>query len=208
MDGQPEILSSGPHARRPGPGRGIPVAVVALAALLLASLGVLAYMAVLLTHRDSTIHALRAAVQASERARSPAPVGGQDLPTDAGSALATFPVSSGGSFSVVAALIRPRPGAAPLTWIFVYGRHASPGQRYSLLDGTCGGEYVAPNDTAEGIADRNGDLTIVAPNLDLNPRSRNAWVLVYRWSDGLTLGGIRGPLVGGGSVPFRTIPPC
>lgn len=206
MDGQPEILSSGPRGRWPRTGPGLPAAVVILAVLLLASLGALAYTVVLLAHRDSTVHALQASLRASQRARSA--VGGAALPAGAGSALATLPGSAGGSFSVVAAAIRPRPGAGALTWIFVFGRHASPGQRYSLLDGTCGGQYVTANDAAEGTADRDGDLTIVAPNLPVNPRDRNAWVLVYRWSDGVTLGGIKGPLVGGGSVVFRTTPPC
>ena len=96
----------------------------------------------------------------------------------------------------------------PLTWLFVYGQHATPGARYSLLDGTCGGQYVTPADAAYGVADGKGNLTIIAPNLPLSPQDRHAWVLVYQAKDGITLGGVRGPLIGGRPVPFKTTPPC
>ena len=86
-----------------------------------------------------------------------------------------------------------------LTWLFVYGQHANPGQRYGLLSATCGGQYVAAYDLAEGTADRNGDLTIVAPDLDINPRAPDVWILVYRWADGAPLGGVQGPLTGHGA---------
>lgn len=206
MDGQPEILSSGPPGHRPWPRPGRQVAAVVLAVLLVACLGVLVYTAVQLAHRDNTIHQLRAAQQRA--AQHIAATGGTGLPAVSGSALTTFPGSAGGTFSMVAAAIRPRPGAPPLTWLFIDGRHATPGARYSLLDGTCGGQYVTPADAAQGIADRQGNLTIVAPNLQLSARDRSVWVLVYRASDGVTLGGLRGPFIGGHPVPFTATPPC
>jgi hypothetical protein len=206
MDGQPEILSSGPRDRWPRFGTGRRVTAAALAVLLLACLGALAYTAVQLTQRDSTIHELRARLRATQQRATAARSAG--LPDVSGSTMTALPGTAGGAFSVVAAAIRPRPGAAPLTWIFVYGRHATPGARYSLLDGTCGGQYVTPADAAQGTADRHGDLTIVAPNLPLGARDHAAWVLVYRASDGVTLGGLRGPFLGGHPVPFRTSPPC
>lgn len=206
MDGQPEILSSGPRDRGPRSGRVRRVTASALAVLLLACLGALAYTAVQLTQRDSTIHELRARLRVTEQRA--AATGSAGLPGVSGSTMTTFPGTAGGVFSMVVAAIRPRPGAAPLTWIFVYGRHATPGARYSLLDGTCGGQYVTPADAAQGTADSNGDLTIVAPNLPLSARDHAAWVLVYRASDGVTLGGLRGPFLGGHPVPFRTVPPC
>ena len=119
-----------------------------------------------------------------------------------------LPDAAGGSFSVVVVAVRPEPGSATLTWLFVYGRHASPGQRYGLLSDTCEGQYVAAYDLAEGTADRNGDLTIVAPNLDINPRAPDVWILVYGWADGAPLGGVQGPLTGNGARTFRSAPPC
>jgi hypothetical protein len=61
---------------------------------------------------------------------------------------------------------------------------------------------------ADTTAAPNGDLTLVAPNLDISPTSSNVWILVYRLSDGATLGGLKGPLVGTGAKSFRTTPPC
>ena len=55
----------------------------------------------------------------------------------------------GGSFSVAAVAIGPRPGSVPLTWL-----------------------------------------------------------LVYRWQDGVPLGGIQGPLTGPGARIFRSAAPC
>jgi hypothetical protein len=109
---------------------------------------------------------------------------------------------------VVVVAVRPGPGSTALTWLVVYGQHANPGQRYGLLSDTCGGQYVAAYDLAEGTADRNGDLTIVAPNLDINPQAPDAWILVYRWADGTPLGGVQGPLTGNGARTFRSVPPC
>ena len=119
-----------------------------------------------------------------------------------------LPGTADGSFSVVAVAVRPEPGSAALTWLFVYGRHANPGQRYGLLSDTCAGQYVAAYDLAEGTADRNGDLTIAAPNLDINPRAPGVWILVYRLADGMPLGGVQGPLTGNGASTFQSAPPC
>ena len=79
---------------------------------------------------------------------------------------------------MVVVAVRPGPGSAALTWLVVSGQHAHPGQRYGLLSDTCGGQYVAAYDLAEGTADRNGDLTIVATDLDINPQASDAWILV------------------------------
>lgn len=207
MDGQPEILSSEPRRHWPRFGPGRPV-TAALAVLLLACLGALAYTAVQLAHRDSTIHQLRAARQRAAQHQRNATTGSAGPPAVVGIAAITFPQSGDGTFSMVAAALRPRPGAPPLTWLFVYGRHATPGARYSLLDGTCGGQFVTPDDAAQGIADSKGDLTIVATNLPFGAQDRHAWVLVYRARDGVTLGGVRGPFLGGRSVRFKTTPPC
>ena len=207
MDGQPEILSSGPQGQEPRPGPGRPV-TAALALLLLACLGALAYTAVQLAHRDSTIHQLRAAQQRAVQQQRSATTGSVGLPAVIGIAAITLPQSGDGTFSMVAAALRPRPGAPPLSWLFVYGQHTTPGARYSLLDGTCGGQFVTPADAAQGVADGRGNLTMVAPNLPFGAQDRHAWVLVYRARDGVTLGGVRGPFIGGGSVRFRTTPPC
>ena len=173
-------------------------------AVLLACLGVTASLALLVAHQDDTIDHLRTA---SRNAPHPAPVTAA-LPAVSGSATFRLPDAAGGSFSVVVVSVRPEPGSAALTWLFVYGQHASPGQRYGLLSDTCGGQYVAAYDLAEGTADRNGDLTIVAPNLDINPRAPDVWILVYRWADGTPLGGVQGPLTGNGARTFQSAPPC
>jgi len=220
VDDQPDILSFEPRprrgARRLGPRRGILIFVLGV---LLASLGVGAYLALLTAHQDDTIHHLQAALRQARQSASgsatgaadaagPARAAGPALPADSGSALSTFPDAAGGSFSMVAAAVRPRPGAAALTWLFVYGQHARPGERYGLLEGTCGGQYVTASDLADATADRKGDLAIVAPNLAISSSASDVWVLVYRLGDGVTLGGIQGPLIGGGARPFRIAPPC
>jgi hypothetical protein len=224
MDEQPDVLSFG-TPREPGrwsslgrgwtgPGRGGRVTVVVLGVLVV-SLGVAAYLALLVTHRDATIGNLRAELRsaqaqasASAQAAGTVTATAPALPVEAGSTVSSFPNPAGGSFSVVAAAIRPRPGAAPLTWLFLYGQHARPGQRYGLLEGTCGGQYVTASDLADGTAGPNGDLTIVAPNVDISATASDVWVLVYRLQDGVTLGGVKGPLLGGGAHAFRTTPPC
>ena len=207
MDGQPDILSSGPQWRRgarwPGPSRGGWIAIIVLA-VLLACLGVMVSLALQVAHQDDTIDHLRTA---SRNAPHPAPATAA-LPAVSGSAMFGLPNAAGGSFSVVVVAVRPEPGSATLTWLFVYGRHASPGQRYGLLSDTCEGQYVAAYDLAEGTADRSGDLTIVAPNLDINPRAPDVWILVYGWADGAPLGGVQGPLTGNGARTFRSAPPC
>jgi hypothetical protein len=207
MEGQPDILSSGPQWRRgarwPRPSRGGWIAIVVLA-VLLACLGVTVSLALLVAHQDDTIDHLRTVLR---NAPHPAPATAA-LPTVSGSATFWLPGAAGGSFSVVVVAVRPEPGSAALTWLFVYGRHANPGQRYGLLSDTCGGQYVAAYDLAEGTADRNGDLTIVAPNLDINPRAPDVWILVYRWADGTPLGGVQGPLTGNGARTFQSAPPC
>ena len=206
MDEQPDILSSGPRqrrsARRHVPGRGGWIAIFVL--VLVGCLVVTTGLALLVSHRDDTIDDLRAALR---NVRHPVPAA-MALPAVSGSAIFTLPDVGGGSFSVVAAAVRPDPGSAALTWLFVYGRHAIPGERYGVIEDTCGGQYVAEYDLADGTADREGDLTIVAPNLAVSPEASDVWVLLYRWGDGASLGGIQGPLTGSGAKTFRSSPPC
>src|SRR5262249_8237908 len=110
MDEQPDIVSSGPPwrpgVRWPGPGRHGWIAIAALG-VLLACLAATAYLALLLTHRDSTISDLRTALGTARRpAQTPAAL--SILPAVDGHAMFTLP---GGSFSVVAVAIGPRPGS-------------------------------------------------------------------------------------------------
>jgi hypothetical protein len=189
-------------------GRGGGIAIVVIA-ILLAGTGTAIYLALLVARQDHTIDGLRADLRSAAR-RTPAAAAsgsGPVLPVDAGSAMFTLP-QAGGPLSVVAADVRPRPGSAALTWLFIYDEHAEPGERYGLLEGTCGGQFVTSSDLADGTADRQGDLTIVAPNLAISSQDPDVWILVYRWVDGATIGGIQGPLVGGGARTFRTTPPC
>jgi hypothetical protein len=208
MDGQPDILSFEPRPRRrdwwPKAGRGGQIAIVLV---LLACLGVIASLALLVAGRDHTITGLRTALR-NTRHQAPATAEGPALPGDSGSAMFTLPGAASGSFSVVAMVVRPRPGSAPVTWLFVYGQHADPGQHYGLLDGTCGGQYVTASDLADGIADRRGDLTITAQDLAISPHAPDVWVMLYRWEDGASLGGVQGPLTGSGAKTFRVAPPC
>jgi len=176
---------------------------VVLAALL-AGLGT--GLSLFVAHQDATIRHLRTALRTASRpAPAPATAG---LPVDSGSALFIMPAAGGGSLSMLAEAVRPRPGSAALTWLYIYDSDAEPGARYGLLEGTCGGQYVTASDLADGTADRSGDLTIVAPNLPISARAANVWVLVYRWQDGVTLGGIQGPLIGHGAKTFRSTPTC
>jgi hypothetical protein len=206
MDEQLDIVSSGPRRRRSarwhGPGRGGWIAIIVLV-VLLGSLVVTIRLALLVAHRDDTISDLRAALR---DARHPAPAAA--VPAVSASAMFMLPDVGGGSFSVVAAAVRPDPGSATLTWLFVYGRHAIPGERYGVIEDTCGGQYVAAYDLADATADREGDLTIMAPNLAISPQAPDVWVLLYRWEDGAPLGGIQGPLTGSGAKIFRSTPPC
>jgi hypothetical protein len=208
MDGQPDIVSFEPRPRRrnwwPKASRGGQIAIVVI---LLACLGVIASLALLVADRDHTITDLRTALRKA-RHQAPATVAGPALPVDSGSAMFTLPDAALGSFSVVAVAVRPRPGSATVTWLFVYGQHATPGQRYGLLEGTCGGQYVTASDLADGTADRRGDLTITAPELAISPHAPDFWVMLYRWQDGTPLGGVQGPLTGTGAKTFRSAPPC
>jgi hypothetical protein len=206
MDGQPEILSSGPQWRRgarwPRPSRRGWIAIFVLAVL--ACLGATVSLALIVAHQNDTIGHLRTEVR---NASHPAPATAA-LPAVSGSATFRLPGAAGGSFSVVVVAVRPKPGSAALSWLFVYGQHASPGQRYGLLSDTCGGQYVAAYDLAEATADQHGNLTIVAPNLDINPRAPGVWILVYRLADGAPLGGVQGPLTGSGARTFQSAPRC
>ena len=175
--------------------------------ILLACLGVTASLALLVADRDHTITNLRAALR-NARVQAPATAAEPALPADSGSAMFMLPDAALGSFSVVAVVVRAGPGSAPVTWLFVYGQHAAPGQRYGLLDGTCGGQYVTASDLADGIADRRGDLTITARELAISPQAPDFWVMLYRWEDGTPLGGVQGPLTGSGAKTFRSAPPC
>jgi hypothetical protein len=210
MDGPPDIVSSGPElrprARWPGPGRrrGWTAIFVIVLLACLACVGVTVSLALQVAHRDDTIDNLRAALQ---NAQHPAPASATSS-TVIGSATFTLPDAAGGSFSVVAVAVRPAPGSAPVTWLFVYGRHAQPGERYGVIEDTCGGQYVAAYDVAHATADREGDLTIVAPDLAINPVAPDVWILLYRWDDGAPLGGVQGPLTGSGARVFRSAAPC
>ena len=208
MDGQPDVVSFEPrprrHYRRAKAGRGGRIAIVLA---LLAGLGVITSLTLLVANQDHTITGLRAALRNS-RHQAPAITSGPALPAGSGSAMFTLPDAAHGSFSVVAVAVRPRPGSAPVTWLFVYGRHADPGQHYGLLEGTCGGQYVTSSDLASGVADQNGDLTITAQDLAISPQAPDVWVLLYRWEDGAPLGGVQGPLTSVGAKTFRSAPPC
>jgi hypothetical protein len=170
--------------------------------VLVACLGVIAFLALLVVHRDDTVASLRTALR---EARRPAPAAAAE---PAGSAMFTLPGAARGSFSMVAVAVRARPNASLLTWLFVYGQRADPGQRYGLLEGMCGGQYVTASDLADGTADRNGNLTISVPDLVLGPQASDIWFMLYRWEDGAPLGGVEGPLTAGRARTFRSVPPC
>jgi hypothetical protein len=212
MDEQPDIVSSGPEwrprVRWPAPGRRGWIAIFAV--VLLACLGAITSLAVAVAQRDDTISGLRAALPNARHHRAPAsPASAGPAPAAViGSAAFMLPDAAGGSFSVVAVGIRPAPGSAAVTWLFVYGQHAQPGERYGVIEDTCGGQYVAAYDVAHGTADRAGDLTIVAPDLAINPMAPDVWILLYRWDDGAPLGGVQGPLTGNGARVFRSMAPC
>jgi hypothetical protein len=108
---------------------------------------------------------------------------------------------------VVAVGVRPKPGSAVLTWLFVYARHAHPGELYGLFQATWIGQRVITSYLAGGTADQDGNLTIVAPNLAISPQA-GAWVEVYRGTDGTVLGGVQGPPIGRGATTFRSAPTC
>ena len=208
MDRHPDVVSFEPRPRRPDwwpkAGRGGRIAIVVV---LLACLCVIVSLALLVANRDHTIADLRTALRES-RHQAPVTAAGPALPADSGSAMFTLPDAALGSFSLVAVAVRARPGSAPVTWLFVYGQHAGPGQRYGLLEGTCGGQYVTASDLADGTADRRGDLTITARELAISPQAPDFWVMLYRREDGAPLGGVQGPLAGSAAKTFRSGPPC
>lgn len=207
MDEQQDSLSFGAERRhvvrwrRPSRGAWI---VMAVSAALLACLGVVVSLELLVAHQNDTIAGLRAELRNAPR---PATGAAPQLSVSA-SAAYSLPDAANGSFSVVVVAVRPRSSSAALTWLFVYGQHADPGQRYGVISDTCGGQYVAPYDLAEGTADRSGALTIVAPNLDLDPRAPDVWIMLYRLADGAPIGGVKGPLTGLGAKRFQSAPPC
>ena len=206
MDEQLDIVSSAPRwghgGRWPGPGRSGWIAILVLGGVL-AGLGLTITLALQVAHQNDTINNLHAAVR---NARQSAPATAA-LPTIEASVAYTLPDTADGSYSVVAVGIRPKPGSAVLTWLFVYARHASPGERYGLRQATCTGQHITTSDLADGTADQDGNLTIVAPNLASIPQE-GAWVEVYRWADGTALGGIQGPPLGRGATTFRAAPTC
>jgi hypothetical protein len=172
---------------------------MAMILVLLACLGVITCLGLLVVNRDDTVASLRAALRDTRR---PATAGATEL---SGSAVFALPALARGSFAMVAVAVQPRPGASPRTWLFVYGQHADPGQRYALLEGTCGGQYVTQSDLADSVADRSGNVTIIVPDLVLGPGD---WFLLYRSQDGAPLGGVQGPLTGHGARIFRSAPSC
>ena len=207
MDEEPDIVSSGPRwghgvARWPRPGRSGWIAILVLGGVL-ACLGLTISLALQVAHQNDTINKLHAAVR---NTRQPAPAAAA-LPTIEASVAYTLPDTADGSYSVVAVGIRPKPGSALLTSLFVYSRHAHPGARYGLLQVTCRGQDVTMAAIADGTADQDGNLTIVAPNLAISPQE-GAWVEVYQWADGTVLGGIQGPPIGRGATTFRDAPTC
>src|ERR1700683_3408623 len=126
MDGEPDILSSGPQWRRgarwprprprprPRPSRGGWIAIVL--AVLVACLGATVSLALLAAHQDATIDQLRTALRTASH---PAPAT-EALPAVSGSAIFSLPGAAGGSFSVVAGGVRPQPGSAGLPLVFGY----------------------------------------------------------------------------------------
>jgi hypothetical protein len=206
MDEELDIVSSGPRRGhgtwRPGPGRSRWIAILVLAGVL-TCLGLTVSLALQVAHQNDTISKLHAAVR---NASQSAPATAAQATIEATVAY-TLPDTADGSYSVVAVGIRPRPGSAVLTWLFVYGRHVRSGERYGLRQATCRGRGVTRSDLADGTADPDGNLTIVAPNLAIIPQE-GAWVEVYRSADSTGLGGIQGPLLGRGAATFRDAPTC
>lgn len=206
MDEELDIVSSGPRCghgarwRRPGRSGWNTILVFGGA---LACLGLTITLALQVAHQNDTINNLHAAVR---NARQPAPAAAA-LPAIEASVAYTLPDTGDGSFTMVAFGIRPKPGSAVLTWLFVYARHAHPGERYGLLQTTCRGQYTIVSDLAIGTADQDGNLTIVAPNLGIIPQA-SSWVEVYRLADGTALGGIQGQPIGRGATTFRDEPTC
>ena len=204
MDEELDIVSSGPRwgdGAGPGPGRSGWIAILLLGGFL-ACLGLAISLALQVAHRNDTQQLHAAVRNASQSAPATAA-----QPAIEATVAYTVPDTADGSYSVVAVGIRPKPGSAVLTWLFVYARDASPGERYGLRQASCRDHHVTRSGLADGTADQDGNLTIVAPNLASIPQE-GAWVEVYRWADSTALGGIQGPPLGRGATTFRDAPTC
>jgi hypothetical protein len=200
---------SGPGPRRPGRRGWI---AIFLAGALVTSLGVSLGLTRLGTPHEP---AASTASRAARTAASPAVVARPAIsatvlarPAISATAVYALPGATKNAFSVVVLAVRPSPDSAPRTWLFVYGHDIHPGQRYGLLEDTCGGQYVTASDVADGTADQRGYLTIVARNLDISPTASDVWILLYRQEDGVSMGGVQGPLTGQGARTFRSVPRC
>jgi hypothetical protein len=206
MDEELDIVSSGPRwghgAWWPGPGRCRWIAILVLGGVL-TCLGMTISLALQVAHQNDTINKLHAAVRNASQSAPATAV----QPTIEATVAYTLPDTADGSYSVVAVGIRPKPGSAVLTWLFVYGRHVHSGERYGLRQATCRDQGVTRSDLADGTADQDGNLTIVAPNLASIPKE-GTWVEVYRWADSTAMGGIQGPPLGRGAATFRDAPTC
>jgi hypothetical protein len=207
MDEQQDSLSFGAERRRVvrwrRPSRGGWI-VMAVSAVLLACLGAVVSLELLVAHQNDTIAGLRTELRNALHAGAAAEM----QPRVSASATYSLPEVAGAFFSVVVVAVRPSSSSAAVTWLIVSGQHADPGQRYGVISDTCGGQYVAAYDLAEGTADRNGEVTIVAPNLDIDPHAPDVWIMLYRLADGEPLGGVKGPLTGLGAKRFKSAPPC
>jgi hypothetical protein len=212
--GRPGPGRRNPGRRNPGrrnPGRRGWIAIF-LAGALVTSLGVSLGLTRLGTPHEP---AASTASRAARTAASPAVVARPAIsatilarPAISATAVYALPGATKNAFSVVVLAVRPSPDSAPRTWLFVYGRDIHPGQRYGLLEDTCGGQYVTASDVADGTADQRGYLTIVARNLDISPTASDVWILLYRQEDGVSMGGVQGPLTGQGARTFRSVPRC
>jgi hypothetical protein len=181
---------SGPGPRRPGRRGWI---AIFLAGALVTSLGVSLGLTRLGTPHEP---AASTASRAARTAASPAVVA---RPAISATVVARPYISATAVYAL--------PGATKNAFS-VYGRDIHPGQRYGLLEDTCGGQYVTASDVADGTADQRGYLTIVARNLDISPTASDVWILLYRQEDGVSMGGVQGPLTGQGAKTFRSVPRC
>jgi hypothetical protein len=210
MDERPELLSLGSDRSRgwhrwsgSTPAAGTRARLTAmLAVVLVACLAALGWGGTVIGERDHTIASLRRELRTARQ--QPSLTAGQGSPGYAGSRFLHFPDSGPAQFSMIAVAIRPGAGLPVTTWVSVSGRHASPGQRYALLGGICGGQYVTSTDLAQATASRAGRLMFSAADLDVSPGNS----LASAARAGGPLGGIQGPFTGTGARPFRWRPPC